>query len=577
MAKPTTAQHKVLTKAIETGQPVYSGGGIRIDVIERCQLAGWLDSNRRITETGLRAAGRKDLADAAVQARHEAAITAEYERAAALGSRHGYFGEHFHAFYAAVDNADTTMVERYGKDWENHTETHEYRSLVVSGYQDALDCEMYAEYRDREPVTEPAAAPAVTIDPDADPLTIEPAREQPTDDAPAAPALQLRPETQARLDELAYMSCCGRPYAEHPKGDPTMLGTCAGPHAGTEMTLHWNGRAYVCTQCARDAYHAAQEGTGDAPEPLLHKSDRVVRRAEPDGPVGVVVAVFSATDARSDDGARVRVASVSFSGLEPIRVRARDLAHAPAGPRPEGTRDSEAAATYRFETEGPDGTWTAADAGGTDFVGGTDARSLAEQATHAAEQFRAATGTEARVRCTIAVPAGSGASAVAGPVPAGTGGSAGWDQLPPAARILLAQVWAAGSLERVGRSRIAAALVAAGWLTGDVLHAGGEIGGPRVRLEPAGPVGVAWAAEVYNGAGWELADWGDRRLPADAGAGALQALADALADARQEGGEVRVRVAADGGGTAEARPAAREGDSSGAATHAQEGGDHHAA
>ncbi len=61
------------------------------------------------------------------------------------------------------------------------------------------------------------------------------------------------PETP-RIHHLAV--CCGRPVDEHPRTDSTMRGQCYGPHAGTEISMHFDGRNYVCGICARDAYHA---------------------------------------------------------------------------------------------------------------------------------------------------------------------------------------------------------------------------------------------------------------------------------------------------------------------------------
>lgn len=51
------------------------------------------------------------------------------------------------------------------------------------------------------------------------------------------------------------MACCDRPYEDHPQGDPTMFGTCR-IHSGVEISMHWNGRSYMCGQCARDDFHA---------------------------------------------------------------------------------------------------------------------------------------------------------------------------------------------------------------------------------------------------------------------------------------------------------------------------------
>src|SRR5687767_8768914 len=56
------------------------------------------------------------------------------------------------------------------------------------------------------------------------------------------------------------MDCCGRPYAEHPRTDSTMRGTCH-VHAGIEVGMHWNGRSYVCGHCASEAFHANRRST----------------------------------------------------------------------------------------------------------------------------------------------------------------------------------------------------------------------------------------------------------------------------------------------------------------------------
>ncbi len=71
----------------------------------------------------------------------------------------------------------------------------------------------------------------------------------------AAPVVPAAP-VPAWIVEANAMACCGRPYTDHPHGDPTMHGTCSGPHAGVEITMHWNGRSYVCGLCALDTYHA---------------------------------------------------------------------------------------------------------------------------------------------------------------------------------------------------------------------------------------------------------------------------------------------------------------------------------
>jgi hypothetical protein len=85
-----------------------------------------------------------------------------------------------------------------------------------------------ADWADRDPLT---------IDPDTSGWTPEP-------DLPETP-------TQPHLRD-----CCGRPHDEHPRTDPTMRGQCTGPHAGTEISMHWDGRNYMCGLCALDNYHA---------------------------------------------------------------------------------------------------------------------------------------------------------------------------------------------------------------------------------------------------------------------------------------------------------------------------------
>ncbi len=80
---------------------------------------------------------------------------------------------------------------------------------------------------------------------DRDPLTIDTA--QPFNNGPDLPAAPSQPH---------ILDCCGRPVDEHPRTDSTMRGQCYGPHAGTEISMHFDGRNYVCGLCARDAYHA---------------------------------------------------------------------------------------------------------------------------------------------------------------------------------------------------------------------------------------------------------------------------------------------------------------------------------
>ena len=50
-------------------------------------------------------------------------------------------------------------------------------------------------------------------------------------------------------------ACCGQPAGDHPRSDSTMHGQCYGPHDGVEVSMHWNGRSYVCGLCALDAFH----------------------------------------------------------------------------------------------------------------------------------------------------------------------------------------------------------------------------------------------------------------------------------------------------------------------------------